>query len=538
MKPISFAAALRDVRLLGRSFNKPSHRPWHVIAKMMSGERLEAAELSLALELTGRTRLPSEAVRRLYLLIGRRGGKSRFLSACAVWVAALAANWRELLAPGEDAVVLLLGRDKTQARILRRYAEGLLQAELLKPVVTRQTTDRIELQSGAVLEVATNDARTIRGRTVIALLGDEASHWKSDGESESSDEEVVAAASPGMATVPGGGWLLLGSTTYRKKGLMYRKFAELHGNDTAADLCVLAASQTMHPTLSAEFIEGELAKDPAKNRAEYLSEWRSDVSDFLPLEVVESCTDWGVRERPPVPGIKYFGFVDAATGTGTDSMALGIAHVVGTEVVLDAIRERKPQFSPEAVAGEHTALLRLYGVTEVRGDHQTAWVRTYYERGGVLWIPSRWNKSEIYLATLPLMMSGRARLFDDEVLRRQLTGLERRTHAEGRESVDHGRSASAHDDVANVACGALLTAFTMANLKVPMAWPVIIVNGEELVTSAAPVEVETGRARANAVKPPQHYLRQAAPWSGYVGGGANLRSPCAWGPVDTSGRPP
>jgi hypothetical protein len=68
------------------------------------------------------------------------------------------------------------------------------------------------------------------------------------------------------------------------------------------------------------------------------------------------------------------------------------------------------------------------------------------------------NTSENYLASLPLLVSGRARLVDDAVLRQQLAWLERRAHATGRESVSHARAQSAHDDVAAAACGALVAA--------------------------------------------------------------------------------
>ena len=80
MKPISFAEALRDVRLLGASFRGSSWRPRHVLAKI-SGQPLDDSEMKLVLECTGRRVLPQNSPRRLYLLVGRRGGKSRFLSA-------------------------------------------------------------------------------------------------------------------------------------------------------------------------------------------------------------------------------------------------------------------------------------------------------------------------------------------------------------------------------------------------------------------------------------------------------------------------
>ena len=236
MKPISFAEALRDIRLLGASFRGVSWRPWHVLAKIISGQPLDDSEMALVLECTGRRMLPKNPPRRLYLLVGRRGGKSRFLSALAVWVAAQAANWRNLMAPGEPAVVMLVACDKKQAAVLRRYADGLLQAPLLAPEVVRRTEERIELRSGAVLEITTNDHRLIRGRSAVAVLGDEVSFWRADGESSSSDEEVITAAAPSLMTAPGGGYLVLSSTTYRKRGLMFdplqgalRQGRRLHG---------------------------------------------------------------------------------------------------------------------------------------------------------------------------------------------------------------------------------------------------------------------------------------------------------------------
>ena len=92
-------------------------------------------------------------------------------SAVAVWRAALCANWRKHISAGEGAVVILLGADKKQAAILRRYCQGLLQAPLLAAEVTRQTGEVTEFRNGASLEIATNDARLVRGRSAIAVLG-------------------------------------------------------------------------------------------------------------------------------------------------------------------------------------------------------------------------------------------------------------------------------------------------------------------------------------------------------------------------------
>jgi hypothetical protein len=108
---------------------------------------------------------------------------------------------------------------------------------------------------------------------------------------------------------------------------------------------------------------------------------------------------------------------------------------------------------------EYAQLLRLYRIVQVRGDkfaggfHADEW-----KRNGIVYKACDDTTSENYLAALPLLLSGRVRLVDNEVLRQQLVGLERRVHTSGRESVSHAQAASAHDDVAAAACGALVTA--------------------------------------------------------------------------------
>jgi hypothetical protein len=465
---LSFAAFLRDVRLAGPDFQQPTMWPWHALAKVLSGEELTRSEVALVKRCTGRSRLPRGAIiRTLVLLCGRRAGKSKFLSAFAVWVALFAHDWRAVLSLGERGVVLLLAVDKKQAAVLSRYAAGICTGELIAPEVVRQTAEEIEFANGAVIEIGTNDHRTVRSRTCLAVIGDEACLWASDGESQSSDEEVVAAAEPSMATVPGGGWLLLSSSPYRPKGLMHKLWRELWGQPNARGaLCWVAPSRVMNPSLPEAFVRRKLAEDPLRARSEYLAEWRSTDADFVPADVIEACTDWTVRERALEEGRWAVGFVDMAGGTGLDSAALGLAHREGDTFVLDVLRERRPRFVPAQVIAEYAELLIRYGVHRVTGDRwASGFVADEFGRHGITFEPSALSKSEIYLATLPLLLSGRARLVDNERLRQQLAGLERRVHQGGRESVDHGR-ASGHDDLSNAAMGAVHLAASGADLSV------------------------------------------------------------------------
>ena len=460
---ITLSHALSDVNLLGKPFQSPSFWTWKTVAKVIDGEPLrEQREMDLFQESTGRSRLPTAPVRRLIVLVGRRGGKDRFMSAVAVWRAALCADWHKHLSAGEQAVVLLLGADRKQAGILRRYCEGLLNAPLLAQEVTRRTDEVIEFRNGASLEIATNDARLVRGRSAIAVIGSECAHWKTDEYAASSDEEVVNAAEPSMAMCPDGGMLLLGSSVYRKRGYMYRKYKELHGNEESEDLCWFAASAVMNPKLPLHFVEKALAEDLAKAGAEYLNRWREDVTDFIPADVVEGCSDFDIYERPPQRDVSYTAYCDPAGGTGTDLFTIAIAHREYDEngtVRLDLVRERKPRFVPAAAIREYAELLRGYGINTVQGDkfgggfHADEWLRN-----GITFIPCDKTTSENYLHALPMLLNGRVRLLDNPTLRTQFIGLERHLQPGGRETVTHAQVASAHDDLAAAACGAIVAA--------------------------------------------------------------------------------
>ena len=61
-----------------------------MIARLIDGDAhlLTAEERALALELTGRTVLPTAPPREVYVGAGRRSGKSRFGALVATWLAA------------------------------------------------------------------------------------------------------------------------------------------------------------------------------------------------------------------------------------------------------------------------------------------------------------------------------------------------------------------------------------------------------------------------------------------------------------------
>ena len=211
----------------------------------------------------------------------------------------------------------------------------------------------------------------------------------------------------------------------------------------------------MNPGLDPDIVEAAREEDPESARAEYDAEFRDDIAAFVSREVIDACTVPGRIELLPAEGLGYSAFVDPSGGS-SDSMTLAIAHRQGDVVVLDAIRERRPPFSPEAVVTEFAALLKTYRITRVVGDRYAGeWPRERFRTAGITYELSDRPKGEIYRDTLPLLNSGKVELLDIPRLASQFCGLERRTARGGRDSIDH--SPGAHDDIANSAAGALLT---------------------------------------------------------------------------------
>jgi hypothetical protein len=154
----------------------------------------------------------------------------------------------------------------------------------------------------------------------------------------------------------------------------------------------------------------------------------------------------GVRELPPVRGIRYFGFTDPSGGS-SDAMTLAIAHREIDKVVVDALRERRPPFI------EMETALKSHGIGTIQsGKYDGSWMVESFAACCIRCEQSAKPKSDLYVDLLPLLNSRRVELLDHPRLVTQLCGLERRTARGGRDSIDH--VPGGHDDLANAVAGA------------------------------------------------------------------------------------
>jgi hypothetical protein len=431
-----------------------SWRAWRVFLAALLGLPLSEDQAALYREHTGRQALPTAPAPEAWVVVGRRGGKSRIAALVAVYLSCFQ-DYRALLAPGERGTLMVIAADRRQARVVFRYIQGLLdEVPLLAALVQSRTREAVHLTTRVTLEVHTANFRAVRGYTLIGAVCDEIAFWRTD-ESANPDTEILNGLRPGMATIPGA--LLLGiSTPYARRGALWEAYRQHYGRDGDPVLVWQAGTRTMNPTVDPRVIDAAYETDAATAVAEYGAQFRRDIESFVAREALDAVVILGRRELPPVGGVSYVAFVDPSGGS-QDSMTLALAHHAEGRGVLDLVRERPPPFSPEAVVAEWAALLRSYGVSTVHGDRYGGeWPRERFRTHGLLYEVADRAKSDLYRELLPLLNSGRVDLLDLPRLLAQLGSLERRTARGGRDTIDHGPGG--RDDVANAAAGALVLA--------------------------------------------------------------------------------
>jgi hypothetical protein len=486
MTPLcSLRRALDDRRLLGASIAGPTWANWRTLLLAICGEELSPAEREVFGRLTGRQVSPSQRARQAWIVAGRRGGKSRAAGVLAAYFGALCKY--PMLAPGEKGVILCVAPDVRQANGILNYALGAIESSpTLAKSIVRTTADTIELKGNIFIEVRSSSFRRLRGFTLLCALLDEVAFFMADDLSSNPDTEIINAVKPALLTT--GGLLAAFSSPYARKGVLFENYANHFGVDGDPILVAQAPSRVMNPSLDQAEIDAEYAKDPQYASAEYGAEFRTDIQSFVSDAVIDACTD-DVGERQFQTGVAYTAFVDMSGGS-SDSAALAIAHMEGGNATLDLIRERQSPHSPAEVTEEFAGILKAWGLRSCRGDRYAGkWPAQEFDLHGITlelpviqekgkdgsMVEKVQAKSDLYQSLLSMLNSRTVALLQQDRLRRQLLGLERRTGRGGKDVIDHGRGQ--HDDVANAAAGALVMAkhtppsTALARFRQPINYP-------------------------------------------------------------------
>lgn len=460
---VTMRLALEDKALLGDALAGDSWYGWRTLLIAAAGEELTPNERIEFQRLTGREREPGVMVKEFFAIFGRRAGKSLAMAVFFVWIAALCDHRGTLKGLGERGIALCISRDQKVAKVILGYVDGILRnSKLLRGLIVRRTADSIVLKNRITCEVRPASAKTLRGPSYVCVVCDEVAFWQTATELANPDVEIVAALRPALLTTNGP--LLCASSVYSKNGLLYDAWRRYFGPAGPADILVgFGTSRDLNPSLPQAEIDRELERDYPRNAAEYLSQWRDDVTGFIAREIVEACVS-NYYELPPDPSTTYAMFIDSASGTKDgDSYCAAIAHRSNDLIIVDALREVKAPFSPaSAVADVIIPLARAYRISRIWGDNFAGgFAQEPIRLAGFSYERVTPHKSELYRDPfLSLLNSQKLVLPKHERTISQICALERSTRRLGKDEITH--PPYGHDDLANVVAGVALLTYSRA----------------------------------------------------------------------------
>lgn len=445
---MSIIEAVQDPRVFGSLFPDPTTwKNWRVCLKAIFGLELTTEEeVAIYQKFTGRELVPDRPFKEVFLAIGRRGGKS-FISALTAVYLAVFGEWDLGI---ERGFILCIAVDKIQASIVLNYVREILQLPAFKNIVASEFKEEIQLKNGITIMVKTASYRSLRGFAICACVLDEVAFYRSEGANP--DREILTALRPAMGNIANS-LLLAISTVYSKSGILFDSFKDYYAkSDDLVHLFWKASTRDMNPTYDQQTIDREIERDSAAARAEFFSEFRADLENYISTEALDQVIVPGRFELPYVYGLPYRAFVDPSGGR-QDAMTMSICHDEDGKIVQDCLRIERPPFNPTEAVKKFCETLASYNISSVTGDRYSGeWVVEAFRKYDITYENADRNKSELYLEFLPLVMTGSVELLDHKQQKIELRQLERRSGS-GRDSVDHPKGPY-HDDLANACAGA------------------------------------------------------------------------------------
>ncbi len=350
-----------------------------VVAKVAFGDYdpkdLEGEERELALEMFGGLEsVPAKAKRFVCLRLGRGSGKTTLCSAYAVYCAI---TQQVRVGPGDSPYVISIAPDLPTAKLsismCREMIRGNVALERMvvgdeKQIITLRRPDGLQVKIEAF--AATRGGLSVRGRTILAFMLDEAEFFTSGEGYSVSDTEIFRALKPRLVRTGKG---MLVSTPWPVETLMGVMFEK--NWKTALDALAVKAPTMLvrgdDPDVAAN-VADERERDPENCRREYDCEIDGTGTDgFFDGQSLAS----SVSPELFLPGAYnplWPTCAAADLGFKNDSSTLVIAQYDGRRYHTVAMVEMRPKpgapLKPSAVIAKFADVAKQYGCTYIVSD--------------------------------------------------------------------------------------------------------------------------------------------------------------------------
>jgi hypothetical protein len=406
-----------------------------VLAKCVFGNYqpsdLEGRERAVAQEMFGGVLTVPTAARRIIVLrLGRGSGKTTVSAAFSIYTA-VTASLHEC-GPGDVPVVVVVAPDKETAklsiRMCREMARGnqalnnlIESADDTKILFRRPDGRQVAIEAFA----ASRGGASVRGRSILAFLLDEAEFFRSDdaGSYAVNDRDIYGAIIPRLMESGKGIFL---STPWPVETLMAELFEANYGHPVTAT-AVKATTLQMRPEKRA-LIEAELARDKDNAEREFNCEveYMRDGGFFDTAALtgsIDTVSQFPIPRNPLWPCAAGADFAFKS-----DSSALVIVQWDGKYYRTSYMKELRPRknqpLKPSEVVKEFAEHCKIYGVSGVVADgHYREALREHLSGYGlsILDAPEGTRgKMDTYTRTKGVLHEGLCRMPDSKEGRRLL----------------------------------------------------------------------------------------------------------------------
>lgn len=295
---------------------------------------------------------PGHGFNEAMLFVGRRGGKSQFVSACADFVLYKLLSTRNPqerygLVEGSPIEFTFLAQDSGGAnRLYDKFKSDINTCPFLTPFI-RKTPNKKDMEFVTEADRNKRDvlpsikigaysctSNAVRGPSSIFLALDEFAHFRN--EIGSSSDEVYEAAAPATMNFVNRSnnklesLILSISSPWKRQGKAYDLFKQAMDDGPSSGILGFRCSTAeMNPHTSPEYLRKKLKSASLTWKAEYGGEFLDSSESYVPSLAIDDCWD---KERENITRYKdtlaykrYFWGLDL--GTKNDATALAIGHL-------------------------------------------------------------------------------------------------------------------------------------------------------------------------------------------------------------------